>query len=85
MDTGKNLRYMRQCAGMTQKELAEKAIINIRTLQNYEQGQNDISKASINKLVKLALALDCNIDDLLPPRPIFEKYFSQALDKRPGM
>lgn len=61
---------------MTQKELAEKALINIRTLQNYEQGQNDISKASINKLVKLALALDCNIDDLLPPLPIFEKYFS---------
>lgn len=85
MDTGKNLRYMRQCAGMTQKELAEKAVINIRTLQNYEQGQNDISKASINKLVKLALALECNIDALLPPRPIFEKYFSQVLDKRPGM
>ena len=83
MDTGKNLRYMRQCAGMTQKELAEKAVINIRTLQNYEQGQNDISKASINKLVKLALALDCYIDDLLPPSPIFENYFSQVLDKRP--
>lgn len=85
MDTGKNLRYMRQCAGMTQKELAEKAAINIRTLQNYEQGQNDISKASINKLVKLALALDCNIHDLLPPRQIFEIYFLQVLDKRPGM
>lgn len=85
MDTGKNLRYMRQHAGMTQKELAEKATINIRTLQNYEQGQNDISKASINKLVKLALALECNIHELLPPRPIFEKYFSQDLDKRPGM
>ena len=85
MDTGKNLRYMRQRAGMTQKELAEKAAINIRTLQNYEQGQNDISKASINKLVKLALALDCNIHDLLPPRQIFEKYFSYVLDKRPGM
>lgn len=85
MDTGKNLRYMRQCAGMTQKELAEKAIINIRTLQNYEQGQNDISKASINKLVRLALALECKIDDLLPPSPIFENYFSQELDKRPGM
>lgn len=85
MDTGKNLRYMRQCAGMTQKELAEKAGINIRTLQNYEQGQNDISKASINKLVRLALALDCNIYDLLPNRPIFQIYFIQVLDKRPGM
>ena len=83
MDTGKNLRYMRQCAGMTQKELAEKATINIRTLQNYEQGKNDISKASINKLVMLALALDCNIYDLLPPLPIFENYLSQVLDKRP--
>lgn len=77
MDTGIHLRYMRQCAGMTQKELAEKATINIRTLQNYEQGQNDISKASINKLVMLALALDCNIFDLLPPLPIFENYLSQ--------
>lgn len=67
MNTGANLKYMRECLGITQKELAQRSSLNLRTIQNYEQGVNDISKASFNKLIKIALALECNIEDILPP------------------
>lgn len=80
MNTGANLKYMRECLGITQKELAQRSSLNLRTIQNYEQGVNDISKASFNKLIKIALALECNIEDILPPRPMFKNYFEKRLD-----
>ena len=80
MNTGANLKSMRECLGITQKELAKRSRINLRTIQNYEQGVNDIGKASFNKLVKIALALECNIEDILPPLPIFKNYFEKRLD-----
>lgn len=80
MNTGVNLKYMRECLGITQKELAQRSCLNLRTIQNYEQGVNDIGKASFNKLIKIALALECNIEDILPPCPMFKNYFEKRLD-----
>ena len=77
MNTGANLKYMRECLGITQKELAQRSCLNLRTIQNYEQGVNDIGKASFNKLIKIALALECNIEDILPPCPAFKNYFEK--------
>lgn len=80
MNTGVNLKYMRESLGITQKELAKRSCINLRTIQNYEQGVNDIGKASFNKLVKIALVLKCNIEDIVPPLPLFKNYFEKRLD-----
>lgn len=80
MNTGVNLKYMRESLGITQKELAKRSCINLRTIQNYEQGVNDIGKAGFNKLVKIALVLECNIEDIVPPRPLFKNYFEKRLD-----
>ena len=80
MNTGANLKYMRESFGITQRELSKITCINLRTIQNYEQGVNDIGKASFNKLVKIALALECNIEDILPSRPMFKNYFEKRLD-----
>lgn len=81
MNTGANLKYMRECLGITQKELAQRSCLNLRTIQNYEQGVNDISKASFNKLIRIALALECNIEDILPPCSILRKRLDNSIRK----
>ena len=60
-----NLKRHRKNAGFTQKQLAEKASVNFRTLQHYEQGSKDINGASCDMVLKLARALNCTIEDLM--------------------
>ena len=40
-----NLKRIRQSNNLSQSQLAEKADVNFRMLQNYEQGFKDINKA----------------------------------------
>ena len=60
-----NLKIRRQKAGLTQRELAEFSGVPLRTLQQYEQRQKDISRAQVEYLIVLARALCCEIEDLL--------------------
>ena len=60
-----NLKRLRKNAGWTQHELAERADIPLRTLQQYEQRQKSINKAQAAYLVRLARVLHCEIEDLL--------------------
>lgn len=60
-----NLKIHRKQLNLSQKELAFRAEIPVRTIQQYEQRQKDINKAQAVYLVKLARALYCNIEDLL--------------------
>ena len=50
---------------MTQSKLSEISGVNLRTLQDYEQGRKDINKAEAMTVYKLAEALDCNVWELL--------------------
>ena len=59
------LQLRRQGAGMSQSELASKAQMSVRTLQALEVGARNIDKVSVLTALKLAKALDCNIDDIL--------------------
>ena len=59
------LQQMRKNCGLTQKELATKAGVNLRTLQQYELGAKDINKASASAVYALAKALNCEVEDLL--------------------
>ena len=59
------LKENREKAGLTQKELSERSGVNLRTIQNYEQGYKDINKAQVLSLYKLAKALDVTMEDLI--------------------
>ena len=52
---------------MSQRELAEKSGISLRTIQQYEQRKKNINKAQIDTLIPLSMALYCEVRDLLEP------------------
>ena len=59
------LQSQRRISGYSQRILAEKSGVNLRTLQQYELGAKDINKASGSTLVALARVLGCKVEDLL--------------------
>lgn len=59
------LKEMRKKSGMSQSQLAEKSGIYIRTLQYYEQGKMNFDHARMDKIISAALALNCNISDII--------------------
>lgn len=60
-----NLKRYRKLLGMTQKELAVKAGVSLRSIQMYEQRQKDINKASVETVSALAKILHCPIEWLI--------------------
>lgn len=60
-----NLQRVRKARGMTQKELSEVSGVTLRMIQLYEQRQNDINKAQVEVVLRLANVLGCVIEDLL--------------------
>ncbi len=63
--TDTNLKHFRTIAGMSQRELAQKADIPLRQIQLFEQRQRDINKTQALNLLKLARVLHCRYEDLL--------------------
>lgn len=59
------LQAQRKISGYSQRELAEKVGVNLRTLQQYEIRAKDINKAAGITLLSLAKALGCRVEDLL--------------------
>ena len=59
---------MREDKGFTQAELAEKSGVNLRMIQNYEQGFKDINKAQVVTVLQLAEALDCDVYEIINDR-----------------
>jgi len=60
------IKKLRIESGMTQRELSEKAGINIRHLQKFESGERDIANASLSICIKIADALEIdNLRDLV--------------------
>lgn len=62
-----NLKRLRRLSGLSQRELAEKSGISLRTIQQFEQRQKNINKAQIDTLMPLSMALYCEVRDLLEP------------------
>lgn len=58
------LQKLRRLCGYSQRLLAEKSGVNIRTLQQYEAGTKKINNASFKTVVALARALGCDVEDL---------------------
>ena len=59
------LQSQRKISGYSQRELAEKVGVNLRTLQQYEIRAKDINKAAGSTLLALSKALGCRVEDLL--------------------
>ncbi len=58
------LQQQRKRCGYSQSELAERAGINLRTLQQYELKTKDISRAAAKSVASLAAVLGCRAEDL---------------------
>lgn len=61
----KKLKEKRMAAGLSQSQLAEKAGLNVRVLQHYEQGTKNFDHARIDILLKYCIALNCKLSDLI--------------------
>ena len=59
------LQELRKNIGYSQRNLAEKSGVNLRTLQQYELRAKNINKAASTTLLALSKALGCKIEDLL--------------------
>lgn len=59
------LKTKRMEAGLSQSQLAEKANMNVRTLQHYEQGSKNFDHARIDTILRVCLALKCKIEDII--------------------
>ena len=60
-----NLKRIRISYGCTQKELAKRSGVSVRSIQMYEQRNKDINKASAETLYRISRVLGCAIEDLL--------------------
>lgn len=59
------LKAMRERKGLSQSQLAEKAGVSIRALQYYEQGRLNFDGSKIDRIFAIALALSCDIEDII--------------------
>lgn len=67
------LKQIRSERGISQSQLAEKANMNVRTLQHYEQGHRGIEGAKLDTLIDIAQVLKCKVSDILNDPALVEK------------
>lgn len=60
-----NLKMKRKSVGLSQSDLAILTEIPVRTIQQYEQRQKDINKASMEYMYKLSKVLACEPKELM--------------------
>ena len=59
------LKAERVAAGITQKRLSELSGVNVRLIQDLEQGRRNINACAVVTVLQLAKALDVDIEDIL--------------------
>ena len=64
-DEDTNLKKRRKVAGLSQSGLAKEVGVSVRTIQQYEQRQKDINKASAERMLAFAKRLYCDVEDLM--------------------
>ena len=68
------LQEVRKSKGFTQLQLSEKTGIIKRNIIAFENGERSIDGAGLDKLIPLALALDCKISDILEDIELIEQF-----------
>ncbi len=71
-----NLQKLRNKKNLSQRQLSDVSGINVRAIQHYEQGTRNINHARLDTIVKLAIALDCKIPDIIDD-PLFLRLLNQ--------
>lgn len=66
------LKEKRLEAGLSQNQLAKMSGIHLRTLQHYEQGVLNFNHCKIEKIFSTALALNCDVEDILDDNETIE-------------
>lgn len=74
-----NLKRLRERAGLSQAQLAQLSGVSIRSIQLYEQRQNDISKAQLNILEALARTLNCSVFDLIDNNSLYNNWGNNTM------
>ena len=64
-DNLSSVKRLRKALGITQRELAENTVINLRQIQKYESGEYDTGNMTLKNAVAFAEALGCDAKDLL--------------------
>lgn len=59
------LKAVRVLSGITQKQLADAAGLNLRTLQHYEQGAKCFDNARVDVILNVCNALNCTFGDVV--------------------
>lgn len=59
------LQLIRKNSKMSQRELAERSGVSLRSIQQYEQRAKDINKAAADTLMSLSSVLGCKIEDIM--------------------
>lgn len=59
------LKRLRESRGLSQSELAKASGVKLRNIQMYEQRVNDIDKAQVHTVYKLARVIGCDVEELL--------------------
>ena len=59
------LKLLRESRGLSQAELARESGVGLRSIQMYEQRENDIDKAQAHTIYKLSRVIGCEMEDLL--------------------
>ena len=67
------LKQVRERKGLSQSQLAIKSGVNLRMIQNYEQGAKNINTARLLTIVELAQALGCSVCDILTDENLINK------------
>lgn len=60
-----NLKNIRIAKGLSQNDLVTISGVSRSLITKYESGEKNINKAAAETLYKIALSLDCDIEDLL--------------------
>lgn len=71
-----NLKTIRNKANLSQSKLANKSGINVRMIQQYEQGNKDINKAQALTVYRLSVALNCEMKELLELNNAMDAYYN---------
>lgn len=66
------LKALRVASGLAQLDVAVRAGLNLRTYQYYEQGSKPIEGAKLETLLKICLALNCKLDEIIEDQNLVE-------------
>lgn len=74
LDKGTRLRRLRVKRGLSQRELADRSGVSMRTLQKYENRESSIDGAKLDTLCRLSETLQSDIEAIIESDELRERY-----------